>query len=336
MEKSPYYGIQAISNTALSYINPEEKGCPQKFFDFLENKLEQKESKAMLTGSLIHARILEPETISVIMLPKISDTVREIVDRIAQTLDLDFIMVGTDLSSYKEEILAVAQEIGYGQSWKPDTLIKKVCEEGGNEYFNMLLQNVGKTIVSADVFAKLLKVESAIKSNPAACSLFFNEPSFGVEYFHEREILWKYGAMSGTVLDCKSKLDLLIVNHEDCTFRIVDLKTTSESVEMFPKLFKDRRIYRQLAFYEMAAGQWLNTLYPDRTYTPEQHSVLVAETEGYNRVRRFDVAHSFIVKGRQEVASLMARIDWHIETNERLNSYEDVLSEFSFLIEEDV
>lgn len=333
MEKSSYYGIQAISNSALSYINPEEKGCPQKFFDFLENRLEQKESKAMLTGTLIHSRILEPEAIQVMMLPKISDKVKEIVDSVFQSIDPD-LPCSQNLTDYASDIAEYAAHLGYGQTWKPDTLLKKVCDEGGNEYLKMLFLNIGKTMVSQDVFAKLLKVESAIKTNPAAHELLLAEPKEGEEHFNELEIFWTYTTEMGKQMACKSKLDKAIVDHNNMTFKVVDLKTTSESVEFFPALFQNRRIYRQLSFYEMAMESWLKQNYPDKTFKAEKHSVLVAETEGYNRVRRFDISPGFSAKGRIEVKSLMERIEWHMDNNERLNSYEDVLSEFSFLIEE--
>lgn len=320
-----YFGVQAISNTALGYINPEEKGCPEKFFDFIEGRSAQKESKAMLTGNLVHAQILEPETIQVIRLPKISDKVREIIDIIYLRVKEEEYDLFTDFDM-GDHILRVAAELEYGQNWKPETLIKKVRTEGGDDYFKMLQENEGKTLVSEDVYANLQKIVSAIKMNPAANEVF--EDKEGIVSENELEVFFKHLG-----LDCKAKIDRIILNQEDMTYSIVDLKTTSESVEFFPNLFLNRHIYRQLAFYELAVEAYLKGIKDGYKYTPDLHVILVAETTGYHRVRKFSVSRSFIDKGKREIESLMKRVKWHFETGEKIHSMEDIMSEFAFILE---
>lgn len=333
MENS-YFGIRAVSNTALGYINPEEKGCPEKFFDFLEGRFEQKESKAMLTGTLIHARILEPDTIQMITIPKISDNVRLIVDRIFNESYDDFKSM-EDLSAYEEQIIEFAAQEGYGQSWKPATMVNKVRNEGGDEYFKMMCENIGKTIVTDDIFSNLIKIESAIKTNPAAKELLFEETEDGIEVLNELEILFDLVADNGHTIQCKSKIDRLRIDHNNKSFKVIDLKTTSESVEFFPKVFMFRHMYRQLAMYETAAQAYLEQN-KHEMYYPTTHSILACETTGYSRVRRFDVSDTLIKKGHEERKSLINRIAWHISMNERKNSMEDVYSEFSFLLDEEI
>lgn len=324
--KDSYFGVRAISNTSLSYLNPEEKGCPEKFFDFLEGRIEEKESKAMLTGTLVHTAIFEPDKLQVMTMPKISDSIKNIVEIVYQTVKEDEFNLTEELTNYEEEITAAAFEVKYGQNWKQDTLIKKVITEGGEEYFKMLVLNTGKILVPADVYANLAKIEAALKMNPAASEILF-EAQDGKEIYNEKEIFFK-----AKELDCKAKIDRLIIDHENKTFKIVDLKTTSESVEFFPKLFYDRHVYRQLAMYEIAATKMLNQ--EDKSYSPETHSLIVCETTGYHRVRRFDISRNFINKGLIELKSLLERVKWHLENNEKIHSMEDILSNFSFLIED--
>ena len=333
MENS-YFGIKAVSNTALGYINPDEKGCPEKFFDFLEGRFQQKESKSMLTGTLVHARILEPDSVKLISVPKISDNVKLIVDRVFAEHYDEFTHC-LDLSPYEEQIVEIAKEEGYGQSWKKETMVGKVRNEGGDAYFKLLVENIGKTVVPEDIYSNLLKIESAIKNNPAAYELFFQEDVHGIESLNEVEVMFDVELRPGKTLACKSKIDRLIINHDEGTFKIIDLKTTSESVEFFPYLFNTRHIYRQIAMYETAALAYLNKYYTKQSFVPGVHTILACETTGYSRVRRFDISQELVKKGHTEKESLFNRILWHLDNNEKKNSMEDVYSEFSFLLSEE-
>jgi hypothetical protein len=329
MENS-YFGVKAISNTALGYINPDEKGCPEKFFDFIEGRAEKKETKAMITGTLIHSLILEPGDISVLSVPKISDNVKRIVERIFNEYYDEFSPFSHDLSQLTEQIVQVAKEENYGQNWKTDTMVNKIRSEGGDEYFRLMIENIGKTIVTEDIFANLLKIESAIKLNPAAKELLLQDDAHGIEYLNELEIYFTHNDVQ-----CKAKIDRLLIDTILKIFKIVDLKTTSESVEYFPNIFNSRHMYRQLAMYETAVQEYLKEHYPDENYTPGTHSIIACETTGYGRIRRFDVSKGLIDKGHAEKDSLINRIKWHIDNNERLHSMEDFYSEFCFILEEE-
>ena len=56
-----YFDIQAVSNSSLKYINPEEGGSPELYKLYIDKGLEKKKSKALDVGNFFHLYLLEKD-----------------------------------------------------------------------------------------------------------------------------------------------------------------------------------------------------------------------------------------------------------------------------------
>ena len=92
-----YYKDKRISNSSLSYINPEQGGSPRKFKDYLDGNLEHLETPSLYHGSMIHKFILEPDTFAVADVERPSDTIVKIMEKVYNITKGE---VETDINKY--------------------------------------------------------------------------------------------------------------------------------------------------------------------------------------------------------------------------------------------
>ena len=297
-----YYKVKKISNSSLSYINPEQGGSPRKFKDYLEGNLEHLETPSLYHGSTIHKFILEPETFAIADLEKPSDTIVKIMDKVYNITKGE---IDTDINKYHEYIFGSARELNYGQSWKPDTLIKKVIDQG-KEYYDFLLRADGKICIDQKTAAMLTAVGSAINSHKAASELLFTG-----EGKNEEEFYWGPGK------EYKSKIDRYKKHKVAKTIKgitysptvdLIDLKTTSKSLEFFKDSFEYYHYDRQMAFYVDSLED--SGMFVDKVF------IIAVETTGYYHVRVFEIDQNLIEEGRKKYKALLERIKWHQETQQ--------------------
>lgn len=282
---SNYYSVKAISNSALSYLDYSAEGSLQKFRDFMEGTLPDTETTYQRLGSLIHLYILEPEKFKVADVEKPSDAVCAIVDELFKVLtDDEFEELGA-LGEYKSTIGVLVEEFNYQSNWKLETRINKLIELG-EDYFEYLkmVKTSPEIVLTSKEFATIMACSASIKSDPHISKILFPEDvSNDVEILNEEEIYFDFRGFA-----CKAKIDRLIVNHKKKTFAIVDLKTTSKSINKFNEYFNLYDYGRQFSFYSLAAMQ----KYPG--YSLSMAACIATETTGYNRSRLFIVPHSVI------------------------------------------
>jgi hypothetical protein len=284
-----YLQSKKISNSSLSYINPEQGGSPRKFKDYLDGNLEHLETPSLYAGSTIHKFILEPDTFAISDVERPSDTIVKIIDKVYEITRAE---MDTDLNSNKEYIFGSAKEFNYGQSWKPDTLIKKIIEQG-NDYYNFLLRADGKTCIDAKMASVLTAVSDSLKNNKKASELLFGEGE------NEKELYWGPNCTYKSKIDRVAKCDC--GDHE---YHLVDLKTTSKSVEFFRSSFDYYHYDRQMAFYYDALV--------DQNIGPLGEVYIIAvETTGYYQTRVFEISPELLIEGRKKYKDLLDRIAWH-------------------------
>ena len=302
-----YYNVKKISNSSLSYINPKQGGSPRKFKDYIDGNLEHLETPSLYHGSTIHKFILEPETFAVADLEKPSDAIVKIIEKVYNITKSE---IDTDLSKYNEYIFGSARELNYGQSWKPDTLIKKIIDQG-QEYYDFLLRADGKTCINQKTAAMLTAISASINAHKAASDLLLGKGK------NEEELYWgpnkeykskidRYKELSWTAGSNYTKAENPFRTWGQRNFKIVnliDLKTTSKSLEFFKDSFEYYHYDRQLAFYVDALED--NNMVVNKVF------IIAVETTGYHHARVFEVDKNLIKEGRKKYKSLLERIKWH-------------------------
>ena len=252
-----YFALDFVSQSALKEIAKGAKA--------FKRALEPSEKKDYFTfGSAVDTLLTEPDEFSKrffvgeIEFP--SDNIKSIVDKVMEMNS--YLNVPKKFSECELEITSGAQQIGYGQSWKVDTLINKVVE-GGEAYYEFLIESNGKETLSKSAYYKVEKCVEYLITDKYTKQYFptNNEMTKGVDYKYQAAIIWNYEH-----IQCKSLLDILIIDHNSKTIQPVDLKTTSMPTSDFEKGFLKFRYDFQAAFYMNALNTWKeNHNYSDYT-----------------------------------------------------------------------
>jgi hypothetical protein len=158
-------------------------------------------------------------------------------------------------------------------------------------------------------------------ANPVS-SLLNPPKDHGIEVLSEKEIYFEIEAEtffnSVKSFQCKSKIDRLVIDHVNKAYQIIDLKSTSGSLEEFPNSVRYYKYHRQMAFYCKAVEALLGKgyqLFP--VYT------CAMETRGYNRVRLFQLDQSLLELGRLDLLHQLKRISYHQETMDWMHPMEE-------------
>lgn len=127
-------------------------------------------------------------------------------------------------------------------------------EAKGREYYDTLIDNVGKTVVEVSLLDKSKKVGDILKEDEFTSEIFSDENP-NVEYFPKFTIEWKFRTKAGKEIDCKSEVDILKINHSKKIIYAKDLKTNYDN-ENFEYSYLKYRYDLQAAFYFMAVKYW--------------------------------------------------------------------------------
>ncbi len=274
-------------------------------------------SKAKKLGSLVHAYadnpnqfVFEPEW------EQISDKIQEIIAFI-------WSITHKPLIECEEEILSAAEGIKYGQSWKPDTVIKKVIESGGPLY-QFYLAAEGKIPIHGKDLEAVQGIIKSIKDHGALRPIL--EDSTNCDFFvREYPILF-------TIDDkfpAKVLLDIMEVNHAMKTVQVTDIKTSGTPVGKFlgshTYVYEDNMVrevllsgpyvkynyFTQEYFYKMAVREWLKA----GGYNPTEYDITfnfaVVETkEPFEYQDYFPSSGWGMVAGKEINAALSCASDW--------------------------
>jgi hypothetical protein len=158
----------------------------------------------------------------------------------------------------------------------------KVLEDfnkNGKDYFKYLIDNSDKVIVDYSIVNKAKKVAKSVIDDEFCKDLFIETDT--IEHFTKFPIQWNFKTSDGQVLQCKSELDLFIIDHLKKEIYPKDLKTNYDN-ENFEFSYLKYRYDLQAAFYYLALKEWAkeNEL-GDYKILPMEF--IVADTSSNNR-----------------------------------------------------
>jgi len=314
-EELNYYAKEEISNSDLG----ELKVSPRRFMMRKQHEVNTKKSAAMELGSLIHGFALEPDKYIMADIAPVTGKMGEYIKAYFQLEK-----VGTP----EDRLSSMAYEMaGYKPSHsKPETILKSFKTKEENIAFYNFLKEADTKIPLAPKDRQIIEgCLTSLKGHVVSNKLLFSEPmeNENIEAFNEREVYFTQHDV-----ECKSKLDRVIVNHDTKTVTIADIKTTSTQVYGECKklksktglLFRDWHTtgflfnclqygyYRQLAFYMNAAI----AEYPD--YSVEAFIVAV-DTKGSYDVAVYQLPEEWIKEGNKEIKTLLSELNHYKETN---------------------
>lgn len=335
MEQQDYYKVGTkeditISNSSLTYINPEQGGSPLAFLNFFEVNKEETEKQYKRTGILIHKWAEDRKGFCV-------SSVNKPTEKLGQVADLIVQQVKEGALHTDELALACAKAINYQSNWKDDTILKNV-NAGTDEYVQEMIKCYEDNLIF------LTKVESetidncttSIRKHKLANELLFmvDNDFSNKKTYKELEIYWSkefenlvnkdnIGKFAITV-KFKAKLDDLTIDFENKKIILNDPKTTSSGAYSFYKSFESWHYYRQIAFYIWAIKEWAKQNDIDLTdFTWECNNIAI-ETSGLYQVVVWRIPQEWIDKGKKEYQELVQRVVWHIANKEWSYTKEEI------------
>jgi hypothetical protein len=133
------------------------------------------------------------------------------------------------------------------------------------------------------------------------------------EVFNEVEHHWKLSEDARFTM--KGILDRVVVDHDEKSVWLIDLKTTSKSVYSFQKSYVQYNYHRQIALY--SAG--VMNLLQEKGVKVEGYSlqviIVAVQTTGQYECAFYRPSKSSLEKGREEVEALLQKLEWHFDND---------------------
>lgn len=324
---SNYYNEPRVSSSSLRHIIKEEGGSPKRFKRYMDNiGDEEKESKSLYRGRVIHQYCEDPNTFIVDEVDRPSDNICKIVDMI----DQDSLPLTDEALDYcSSQIITDKGTKGVYQSMSRDKRLAKIKEGDKHAAYHNYLQTAkNHVMLSKQDKVMMDNVAWSLHNNPFANELLFKSGAR-----KEEEVYWKYN----NVVECKSLIDNFISGDGVLKSRVVDIKTTSKPINGFIpqyELISNRIIernrssflyykyYRQLAFYGLAllfsnnnlTGLTVNEMvaHLKRYY---QFFIVCVETVEPYECKVFKISPFWIERGVNEINDAMEEIMYHQNTN---------------------
>jgi len=194
-------------------------------------------------GSLVDILLTEPDRlydkfyITDAKIP--SDTIASIVKGLYNIIENK---TKSLISISKEDILSMAEQEGYGRTWKPDTVYNKIIEEG-KEYYNTLLNSDNKIIMSTSDLLLAQECVDVLKTHAHTYDLVSQDPfSTNVEHLYQLKFVnEEYGI--------RCMFDKIIVDHNNKKITPIDIKTTGKSEDLFENSFEEWNYFIQASMY---------------------------------------------------------------------------------------
>lgn len=236
VSEDTYRKDEAFSYSMLSRFDREGHRCIPHLFD-------KQDSTALRFGGLVDCLLTAPEEFEdrfLIFDFKVpTDTIVRIVKDIHSKSDI------VDLKLVDRNIIFTSiEKENYSSSWKEDTRIDKIIDEG-SEYYKMLKLSENKAIISQDEYKQAVNCEQALKISP------YTENYFSLDPFSNVEKLFQLKFKSDSLYEhpVRCMLDEVIILHDAKIIVPVDLKTTGKDEHEFKKSFIDWRYYLQSSLY---------------------------------------------------------------------------------------
>ena len=189
-----------------------------------------------------------------------------------------------------------------------ETVLKKFNSDENQSYYKFLKENLGKTVLSQDDMTTIMTCYDSVMGHEMAKSLIL--PSNG-EQKPEFEISWIYKDLT-----IKSIIDNLILDVENKTVDIVDLKTTSKSVYSFQRAYMSYGYYRQMAIYKLAVNSYLKKLGIDIQDYDINSYIVVVQTTGLHECVVYKPTLPDLSIGMDEFNELIERYKWHVRNDQ--------------------
>ncbi len=244
MTEPEYRKVEAISYSMLAGVSKS----PASLIN-----TEKLETPSIIYGSAVDTLAFDGEEtfeqkFGILSGTSPSPVIEKIVKDVIITLETTTGFVG-ELDDYDELILNTAKAVEYGKGWKDETIIRKVKDEGGRDYFNMVKDNVGKYLLDTLQYQNVRNSVHTLYTHPFTAQWFNAGDNEDIVF--QFPILWAHKGFK-----CKSLFDIIKFDHENKVIYPCDLKTTFDHVLGFPMNVLKWKYFVQASFYSAGLKYW--------------------------------------------------------------------------------
>jgi hypothetical protein len=299
MQEKDYYNIKKVSSTSLSWFEQS----PLYFKMRLDKEIDEENAFIYKKGKYVHSFILEPENFD-------KEYVFLDFEAPKSPQQKDFCSkVARFKSGSKDEILLRAYKECYTTKESDEKVLEKAkaLADEYKKYIKSIKVSTIKVVLPTSVKTKLYEIRSKLFEHKVANKLFTVHYNPNIHVYNEYPIEWTHNGV-----ECKSMLDRVIINEENHTITIVDLKTSAD-YDQFEKKFFDYKYYRQLAFYYGAVQNTFNM--PYQGYTINCY-VIAINTKEPTEIKVYNISSETLNKGFNEIETLTEQLKWHFDNNQ--------------------
>jgi len=225
---------------------------PKLFYShYVLQQREEKLDSYLLEGKVIHCLLLDADNfekqfvISPVSLP--SDNPKIVVDKVfryaQETNSLD-----QELRSFDLQILDVLKEINLHQSLKTDEQrVEKMITDQTVSYFDFLKQKGRKEVIDTEMYNRCLESVQILRQNQEVVEALDLYRNSGGTVYSEYQIQID---LPGYPFGLKGIVDNFVVNENNKTIVINDLKTTGKTVADFAETVDYYNYWLQAAVYK--------------------------------------------------------------------------------------
>ena len=275
---------------------------------------EEKVDQHLIQGKVIHALLLEEEKfndqfiVSPSKLP--GDSIKTVVDRIyAHHVELaENGDQRTNLEEFDQAILDVMVDMNYHQSLKTDQQrLDKIITSEATNYWAFLKTKGNKTLIDQDTLDFCKSAVELIKKDKHLCKLIgCNVSEFdNIEVYNE---IFLQAESTDKPFGIKGIIDNLVINHDEKTIYINDVKTTSKDLKDFPETVEFYSYWLQAIIYcSLVANQFKDRIELEG-YQFKFHFVVI---DRMFQTYSFPVSDSTLTVWLNRLNESLKKAEWH-------------------------
>ena len=224
---------------------------PKLFYkDYILKEREEKTDKHLIEGKLLHLLILEPEKLhekfSIVPTKVPSESLRKVLKDITLHTDADTLAACEDFV-----ILDSLKSMNLYQSLKDESKrLAKVRTTECEDYYAFMCDTSGKDIIDNDILTRAMDRVQIIKDNKQVMDLLFHQTTdFELDPIESYNEKYLECALKEYSFGLKGYVDRYIIDHETKQITIVDIKTTSKSLDKFAETVDFYNYWMQAVIY---------------------------------------------------------------------------------------
>jgi len=274
-----YRAVQMDSSSSLKEFSVDRKKYHKKYV--LGEKVEDDENKAATMGRVVETLLLEPEmfesrfhmsTCESAPTGLMNDFVEALYKRTVEATD-----VFGEVSRTFEDISKDAY-VDSGFKIKYEAVMNKFIDSEAQVYYDeiRIVRTKGLTVVTSNDMNNAERIVNELRNNFVTRDVVNLVKSARYDVYNQYQV----EGFDVLGLKCKSMMDKIVVDHEEKTLQIYDLKCTWSVENFYEEYYLYRRAYIQAYVYWQAGLTILKDLGIE-DYTLEYPRFIVCDSTNY-------------------------------------------------------